>query len=137
MNISRASRLVFIAAFYGAAALVSTFIYVPPGFAQGPIIPSGTPGPIYKTLLQIEPRTDLQNAPASAVDTTNASGHYIINQAGSYYLTANVVVTKTNGIQINAEGVTLDLNGFEISRTGGTGSGIHIPATSHRATVGN
>jgi hypothetical protein len=31
---------------------------------------------------------------------------------GSYYLSANIAVTtKTNGIQINAEGVTLDLNG--------------------------
>jgi parallel beta-helix repeat protein len=47
-------------------------------------------------------------------------------------------VTKTNGIQINAEGVTLDLNGFQISRTTGSGgNGIEIPAISHRATVRN
>jgi parallel beta-helix repeat protein len=47
-------------------------------------------------------------------------------------------VTKTNGIQINAAGVTLELNGFEISRTTGSGgNGIEISATSHRSAVRN
>jgi parallel beta-helix repeat protein len=106
--------------------------------AQGSLTPPGTPAPIFKTLQQIEPRIDLQNAPASAVDTTNAAYHFIINQPGSYYLSANLGVTKTNGIQINTEGVTLDLNGFEISRASGTGgNGIEIPATSHRASIRN
>ncbi len=92
-----------------------------------------------KTLQQVEPRTDLQATPAPpGVDTTNASYHYIINQPGSYYLSANLGVTKTNGIQITAEGVTLDLNGFEIARASGTGgSGIEIAGTAHRACVGN
>ena len=71
--------------------------------------------------------------------TTNASYHFIISQPGSYYLSANLGVTKTHGIQINTEGVTLDLNGFEISRASGSlgGNGIEIPATSHRAAVRN
>src|SRR5213078_103728 len=86
---------------------------------------------------QIEPRIDLQNAPASAVTTTNANYHFIITQPGSYYLSANLGVTKPNGIQINAEGVTLDLNGFEISRSSGSGDGIEIPGTSHRTSVRN
>jgi parallel beta-helix repeat protein len=92
-----------------------------------------------KTLQQIEPRTDLQATPAPpGVDTSNANYHFIINQAGSYYLSANLGVTKTNGIQINAEAVTLDLNGFEISRTSGTGgNGIEIRATAYRASVRN
>jgi hypothetical protein len=56
----------------------------------------------------------------------------------SYYLSANFGATKTHGIQINAEGVTLDLNGFEISRASGArGNGVEIPATAHRASVRN
>ena len=35
--------------------------------------------------------------------TTNASYHFIITQSGSYYLSANLGVTKTDGIQINAD----------------------------------
>ena len=113
------------------AALGSSFI-----LAQGSLTPPGAPAPTMKTLQQIEPRIDLQNALAAAVDTSNASYHFIINQPGSYYLSANLGVTKTNGIQINAEGVTLDLNGFQISRASGTGgNGIEIPDTSHRASI--
>src|SRR5213079_2045574 len=94
--------------------------------------------PTMKTLDQVEPRIDLQNAPAAAVTTTNAEYHFIITQPGSYYLSANLAVTKTNGIQVNAEGVTLDLNGFEISRsTGSGGYGLEIVATSHRASIRN
>lgn len=106
--------------------------------AQGLLTPPGVPAPTMKTLQQIEPRIDLQNAPASAVTTGNANYHFIITQPGSYYLSANLGVTKTNGIQINAEGVTLDLSGFEISRASGTaGSGIEILGGSHRASVRN
>jgi parallel beta-helix repeat protein len=91
-----------------------------------------------KRLDEIEPRTNLQATPAPAgVDTTNPNYHFIINQPGSYYLTSNLLVTKTNGIQINAEGVTLDLNGFEISRVTPSGYGIEIPFASYRATVRN
>lgn len=91
-----------------------------------------------KKLDEVEPRTNLQATPASAgVDTSHADYHFIINQPGSYYLSANLVVTKTNGIQINAEGVTLDLNGFQVSRATPAGSGIEIPDASLRATVRN
>jgi parallel beta-helix repeat protein len=107
-------------------------------FAQGSLTPPGSPAPTFKTLDQVEPRIDLQNAPASAVDTSNVAYHFIINQPGSYYLSANLGVAKTNGIQINAEGVTLDLNGFQISGAfGNGGSGIEISGTSHRASIRN
>ena len=59
---------------------------------------SSLAAPTMKTLQQIEPQIDLQNAPASAVDTNNASYHFIINQPGSYYPSANPGVTKANGI---------------------------------------
>ena len=106
--------------------------------AQGPLTPPGAPAPTMKTLDQVEPRIDVQNAPSSAVTTSNANYHYIINQPGSYYLSANIGVTKTHGIQINAAGVTLDLNGFEIARSSGTGgNGIEIVASAPRASVHN
>ena len=89
-----------------------------------------------KTLAEVEPRTNLQATPLPAGVTTDADRHFIINQPGSYYLSANLGVTKTDGIQINAEGVTLDLNGFQISRTSGTGgNGIFI--FGNRASVRN
>src|SRR2546423_14193754 len=108
-----------------------------PALAQGSLSPPSAPGLTFKTLQQIEPRTDLQAIPAPAgVDTGNANYHFIINQSGSYYLSANLGVTKANGIQINAAGVTLDLKGFEISRASGAGgNGIEIKVTAHRASV--
>ena len=107
-------------------------------FPQGPLAPPGAPTPSMKSLDQIQPRTDLFNAPSAAVTTSNSNYHYIINQPGSYYLTGNLDVTKTNGIQINAEGVTLDLNGFQVDRASGSGgNGIELPATSHRASIVN
>ncbi len=106
-------------------------------FAQGNLVPTTAPNvPIMKTLQQIEPRIDLQNAPAAAVDTTNANYEFIIIKPGSYYLSANLGVIKANGIQIGVAGVTLDLNGFEVSRTSGSGgNGIEITALSHRANI--
>jgi parallel beta-helix repeat protein len=100
--------------------------------------PAGAPAPSMKSLQQVEPRIDVQNAPAAAVTTTNAGYHYVINLPGSYYLSGNLGLTKVNGILINTAGVTLDLNGFEISRTSGSGGdGITIAATAHRASVRN
>src|SRR6476619_3575825 len=118
--------------------LVSGFqLFTVSAFSQGSLTPPGAPGPTFKTLQQVEPRTDLQATPAPpGVDTTNGAYHFIINQPGSYYLSANLAVTKANGIQINAEGVTLDMNGFQISRASGSGgNGIEIAAISNRAAV--
>ena len=108
-------------------------------FSQGSLNPPGPPAPTMKKLDEVEPRTNLQATPAPAgVDTSNANYHFIINQPGSYYLSANLAVTKANGIQINVEGVTFDLNGFQISRTSGNGGdGIQISSTAHHTTVIN
>lgn len=106
--------------------------------AQGKLTPPGAPAPTMKTLDQVEPRTDLQAVTLPPGVTTDVSYHYIINQPGSYYLSANLDVSKPNGIHINAEAVTLDLNGFEIARaSGSSGNGIEIAAASHRASVRN
>jgi hypothetical protein len=63
----------------------------------------------FKTLDQLEPRTplDANHTPG------NVTFQFAIAQAGSYYLTTNLVSAKC-GIAINAGNVTLDLNGFAL-----------------------
>jgi parallel beta-helix repeat protein len=103
-------------------------------FSQGPLTPPSAPAPAMKTLEQIEPRTPMNDTAVPG----DADYHHIISTPGSYYLTGNLVVTKANGIDVRAEGVTLDLNGFEISRSvGARGNGIEVDATSHRCTIKN
>jgi Right handed beta helix region len=90
-----------------------------------------------KTTDQIEPRVDLLNASASANITSDANNQYIINNPGSYYLSANLVVTKANAINIAASGVTLDLRGFELAGTGAAdaGTGISVASGVQRVSV--
>ena len=126
--------------------LLSTFILQPSSFGQGPLPPPGAPAPTMKTLDQIdthidvkgEKRIDLQNAPAAAVTTTDANYHFVITQPGSYYLSANLGVTKPNGIHVTVAGVTVDLNGFQISRsTGSVGDGLTIDGAADHCTIKN
>src|SRR5256714_9714470 len=123
-----------------STALISALsLFSVSAHSQGNLTPPGPPGPTMKKLDEVEPRTNLQASPAPAgVDTTNPNYHIIIIHPGSYYLSANLGVTKTSGIQINAEGVTLDLNGFQIARASGSGGdGIQISVAAHSFTVLN
>jgi hypothetical protein len=85
----------------------------------GPLGSSGQPMPTMKTLHQIEPRHDLLNGPWGVgdiiVDISDSRAHYAIKKSGSYYLSANLEVSKSHGIIIEADDVVLDLNGFSIS----------------------
>jgi hypothetical protein len=75
-----------------------------------------------KSLDQIEART-----PVDATHTPgNATQLYVISQPGSYYLTGNIAVTANSAIAITASGVTLDLNGFQISSTASPAGGAGI-----------
>lgn len=104
------------------AALIFSLLLTSWVAGQGTFPPTGSPTtPIMKTLQQIEPRVDLLNSVGANGVTTSASVEFIISAPGAYYLSGNLAATKTHGIQINSAGVTLDLNGFEISRASGSG----------------
>jgi hypothetical protein len=88
-----------------AAGLLLATIFTHPSIlrAQGSLTPPGAPAPTMKSLDQIEPRTPISSAP------------FTISQPGSYYLTTNLVaVSGDSGIFIQANNVTLDLNGFSM-----------------------
>jgi hypothetical protein len=88
--------------------------------AQGPLTPppgadpsigpfyaltaGGLPQATMKTLHQVEPRTAIPGGTAMVM----------LNQSGSYYLTADITVADGPGVVIAASGVNLDLNGFSI-----------------------
>src|SRR5208337_66021 len=91
-----------------ALAMVSAFCLLRSAFGQGSLTPPpGAPAPTMKSLDQIEARTPI-------------STPYTITQPGSYYLTTNLNLTEGDAINIETDGVTLDLNGFTISSTSTT-----------------
>jgi hypothetical protein len=95
------------------------------GFAQGTLTPpsgafvGGAPAPTMKSLDQIEART-----PLGAVGGSFAA--ISIDSPGSYVLLGNLSVRAGDGITINSDNVTLDLNGFTISSSANPASGIAI-----------
>lgn len=100
--------------------------------AQGQLAPPGAPAPTMKTLDQVEPRTPVQGLAAVPP--------YIITQPGSYYLTGNITVSTGDAIRIQASGVTLDLNGFQITSTltgSSLGTAISINGAASRITIRN
>ena len=113
-----------------AIALLSTLNHqLSTCLAQGSLTPPGAPAPMMKSLDQVEARTAI----------TNTSSLVTISQPGSYYLTASLTVSTGDGIDINTNDVTLDLNGFTISSTAAsaTGTGILLSNGWNDITIGN
>jgi hypothetical protein len=95
-------------------------------FAQGSLTPPGAPAATMRSLDQIEPRTPISSLP------------FTISNSGSYYLTKNLSVSNANGITINATNVDLDLCGFTISSTTGSGTnGIILGPFVDAVTIKN
>src|SRR5262245_7841775 len=96
----------------------------------GPLNPPA--GPVestYQTLSEIEPRVavNLANTPGDADST------YKITSNGSYYLTGDVITAPGKmGIEIAADDVTLDLNGFRVGGYPGALKGIKATGTTRR-----
>jgi hypothetical protein len=109
---SRSARLLSLSFLLSAAGLASA----------GSLAPPGPPGPTFKTLGEIEPRSVLQADPGVVAPL-------VIDEPGSYYLTGNVTAIPDNpAITISASNVTLDLNGFTVSGNMevADGHGIHV-----------
>ena len=99
-----------------AAALAAGFVIA------GPLNPPGGPvASTYKTLSEVEPRIAI-----NAANTPGDAGCvFKITQPGSYYLTDDVTgVSGKDGIDIVANHVTIDLNGFSVVGVPGSLMGI-------------
>ena len=82
----------------------------------GPLDP---PGPPASTAPPVEPRTPIRQ-PAS-----EAGFPIVISAPGSYYLAENITgVVGKDGIEVRADSVTIDLNGFALTGVPGSGHGI-------------
>ena len=113
---------------------------------QGSLVPPGVPAPTMKSLDEIDANIAVVSNAVKHVDKRidlatvegNGSCHHVISQPGSYYLSGNLEVTKSDGIKIETSDVTLDLNGFTISRVSGSGGdGILVGNGNDRITVRN
>lgn len=76
--------------------------------------PAGVPSKVMKTLDEVEARIPLVDGAPGV--TKNANGGFTISQSNSYYLTENISISSGDGIVIDATYVTLDLNGYFITR---------------------
>ena len=117
-----------------APALALGLIVHPSSFllGQGSLTPPGAPAPVFKTLQQVEPRADVQKL------SGDGSNSFIINQSGAYYLTANVAgASGKNGISIQADNVTLDLNGSAVTGAAGALRGIVVSGARRNIAVRN
>ncbi|MBS0657704.1 MAG: hypothetical protein JSR82_05580 [Verrucomicrobia bacterium] len=90
--------------------------------AGDPILPVPV-APLVRT--DIEPRTAIPGGSATVV----------ISTPGSYVLTGNVTVASGDGLTVNADNVTLDLNGYTVASTAASPTGFAIHLAGGRTNV--
>ena len=98
--------------------------------------PPGAPVPTMKSLDQIEARTPLIEG-ATGVSIDPGTGGITISASGSYYLTRNLTVSGGNGITIDSDNVSLDLNGFTITSVADPSTGNGISSSHDQITITN
>lgn len=112
--------------------LCSAFLWPGSLFPQGALTPPGGPLPTMKSLDQLDAKLEART-PISAIPFT-------ITAPGSYYLTNNVTVAVPDGVGIiiQADDVTIDLNGFTmVGGGGGTAYGIRAAVTQQNICIRN
>ena len=115
------------------AAFSTLNLQLPIAFAQGSLTPpTGAPTPVMKSLDQIEARTPVNTLAG------DATASHIITLPGSYYLTSTINGNSgKSGIRIEADNVTLDLNGFTLEAVGGSLMGIQINLSAGQVNIRN
>ncbi|MCG3121871.1 MAG: hypothetical protein GIKADHBN_00243 [Phycisphaerales bacterium] len=123
----------------GAAALARVAKGGPLDPPLGPVAPTGrTVQEIYDKVARTsvgyaEPRVPVQSLPGSA------TALHVITEPGSYYLTGNILGQPgKNGIEIHANGVVLDLQGYAVIGCGlagitSIGTAAHIKVFNGRS----
>lgn len=106
---------------YAAIALILTIGFLSERANAGDLAPP--PGPITAT-----DRVTLSNADPLPI---------VLNAAGSFVLTSNLVTLGGSAIEIQSGGVTLDLNGFSIIGAGNGTDGITIAGGLTGVTIRN
>lgn len=100
----------------------------------GDLEPPAAPAPTMKTLDEVEPRV-----PINTINTPGDTGSlYIITQPGAYYFTENIAgISGKNGILVQADDVTIDLNGFTLIGVPGSLDGIAVPSSQINLEIRN
>ncbi len=126
-------KLKTIATLLALTALSTIHHPVSTCLAQGALTPpAGAPAPVMKSLDQIEARTPVNTLAG------DATASHIITLPGSYYLTSAINGNSgKSGIRIEADNVTLDLNGFTLEAAGGSLAGIQINLSSGQVNIRN
>lgn len=97
----------------------------------GPLDPPGAPSAT-GTLPQVEPRSPIPPV------GWNGAFPIVISQPGSYHLTRSLTgVASTDGIQVTADNVSVDLSGFTLAGFNKTGSGIAVVGTHSGIRISN
>lgn len=111
--------------------IIAMLMMVGPIVTAGTLEPPGPPGPTFKTLSEVEPRSALQTS-------DDIIAPLVVDQSGSYYLTTNVVAIPDHpAILITGNNVTLDLNGYTVSGNLEVNDGDGIRIEGANVTVRN